>query len=71
MQGIRAKAKDKTKEAPPPYERGKKGDLLIRDLWRQGTDSFHDMHVVNTDAVSYKSKTPDKCLETADHKEKN
>ena len=27
-----------------------KGDLLIRDLWQQGTNSFHYMRVVNTDA---------------------
>ena len=26
-----------------------KGDLLIRDLWQQGTDSVHDMRVMNTD----------------------
>ena len=25
-----------------------KGDLLIRDLWQQGTDIVHDMRVVNT-----------------------
>ena len=28
----------------------KKGDLLIRDLWQSGTDSVHNMHVVNTEA---------------------
>ena len=36
-------------------EGGEKGDLLIRDLWTQGMDSIHDMHVVNIDAVSYHS----------------
>ena len=41
------------------------GGLLIRDLWTQGTDSIHDMCVVNTDTVSYQSKTPEKCLGTA------
>ena len=30
-----------------------KGNLIIKDLWQQGTDSVHDMHVVNTDALSY------------------
>ena len=38
------------------------GDLLIRDLWQQGTDSVHGMSVVNTDALSYVQKTPEKCL---------
>ena len=28
------------------------------------------MHVVNTEAVSYQSKTPEKCLETAERKKK-
>ena len=47
-----------------------KGGLLIRDSWTQGTDSIHDMRVVNTDTASYQYKNPNKCLETAD-KEKN
>ena len=47
-----------------------KGDLLIRDLWTQGTDSIHDMCVVNTDATSYQSKNPEKCLETAKNAKK-
>ena len=40
------------------------------DLWTQGTDSIHDMRVVNTYAVSYQSKTPEKCLETTECKKK-
>ena len=53
-------------------EEGKeKGDLLTRDLWTQGTDIIHDMCVVNTDVVSYQSKTPEKFLETADCEKKN
>ena len=43
-----------------------KGYLLIRDLWTQGTDIIHNVCVMNTDAVSNKSKTPEKCLETAE-----
>ena len=39
------------------------GDLLIRYLYTQGTDSIHNMRVVNTDATSYQSKTPEKFLE--------
>ena len=35
---------------PPPEVMGQKGNLLIRDLWKNGTDSVHDMRVVNTDA---------------------
>ena len=42
-----------------------KGDLLIRDLWQQGTDSVHNMRVVNNDALSYVRKTPEKCLNKA------
>ena len=33
-----------------------KGDILIRELWHQGNDSVHDMHVVNTDTLSYLEK---------------
>ena len=33
-------------------------------------DSIHDMRVMNTDAVSYQSKTLEKCMETA-NREKN
>ena len=36
-----------------------KVDLLIRDLWTQGTDIIYYMRVVNTDATSYQSKTPE------------
>ena len=43
-----------------------KGDLLIRDLWANRTDSVHDMRVVNTDAKSYWERTPEKCLEEAE-----
>ena len=43
-----------------------KGDLLIRDLWQQGTDSVHNMHVVNIDAPTYLEKAPEKCLNKAE-----
>ena len=42
-----------------------KGDLLIRDLCQNGTDSVHDMSVVNTDAKTHAVKTPEKCLQEA------
>ena len=47
-----------------------KGDLLIHELWQNGTDSVHDMLVVNTDAKSHISKTPDKCLQEAERGKK-
>ena len=47
-----------------------KGNLLIRELWTQGTDIIHDTHVGNTDATSYQSKPPEKCLETAEKEKK-
>ena len=52
----KGKASEKFKVAPPPEEGEEKGYLLIRDIWPQGTDSIYNMRVVNTDAVSYKSK---------------
>ena len=45
--------KDKIK-GPPLKDKGDlKGDLLVRDLWIQRTDSIHDMCVMNIDATSY------------------
>ena len=35
-----------------------KVDLLIRDLWLNGTDSVHYMRVMNTDAKPHSAKTP-------------
>ena len=54
------KSKSKGKLAPPKDEGELKGDILIRDLWMQRTDSIHDIRVVNTDVVSHQSKTPEK-----------
>ena len=47
-----------------------KGDLLIRDLWKQVNDSVHDMHVLNTDTLTYLSKAPEKCLHEAEKEKK-
>ena len=66
----KGKSSGKGKEEPPPDEGEEKGDLLIRDIWTQGKDSIHNMHVVNTDTVSYQSKIPDKCLGTAEREKK-
>ena len=49
----------------PPEATEQKGDLLLRDLWQNGTDSVHNMHVVNTDEKSYWENSPKKCLEGA------
>ena len=35
-----------------------KGDLLIHELLKNETDSFHDVCVVNTDAKYHSVKTP-------------
>ena len=47
-----------------------KGDLLLWDLWQNGTDSVHDMPVLNTDAKSYWEKSPEICLEEAEKSKK-
>ena len=52
--------------AQPPEVTEQKGDLLIRDLWQQGTESVHDMHVVNTDAPTHQKKDSEKCLHEAE-----
>ena len=70
MQGGKAKTKGKVKEAPPLDKGWEKWDFLIRYLWTQGKYIIHDMHVMNTDAVSYQPKTPEKCLETSEHNNK-
>ena len=47
-----------------------KGDLLIRDLWKQRTDSVHDIQVVNTDAQTHRTKDPERCLHEAERGKK-
>ena len=54
----------------PPEAKKQKGDLLLRYLWYNGTDSVHNMPVVNIDAKSYWKKSPEKCLEEADKSKK-
>ena len=51
---------------PPSKVTEQKGDLLIRDLWHNMTDSVHNMRVTNTDAKSHSAKTPEKCLQEAE-----
>ena len=54
-----SKAKSSTKKLETIEH---KINLLIRDLWKNGTDSVHNIRVVNTDAKSHSEKTPEKCL---------
>ena len=60
MRGGNAKAK--SKGAPPKGGGDLKGDLLIRELWTQETDSIHNMRVVNTDDVYHQPPNPEKFL---------
>ena len=46
----------------PPLEATEhKSDLLIRDLWQNGTEIFHDMCVVTTYANYHLAQTLEKC----------
>ena len=49
MGGIQV-GKDVTENNSTTYDPGKKEGLIIRDFWKKGTNSIHDMHVGNTDA---------------------
>ena len=40
-------------DGTPPEATEQKGDLLLQDLWQNGTDSVHNMRIVNTDAKCY------------------
>ena len=46
--------RDSTTSGTSPSEAmEQKGDLLIQDLWANGTNSVHGMRVVNTNTKSY------------------
>ena len=49
---------------------GLKGDLLIQDLGKKGTDIINGMCVVNNAAVSNQSKTPETCPDIAEREKK-
>ena len=51
-----ARSKD-TSSTPTLDATEQKGYLLIGDLWQNGTDSVHDMRVVNTDAKYHSANT--------------
>ena len=57
-------------EVQPPKVTEQKDDLLIRDLWKQGKDSVHDMRVVNTDTLTHRTKDPEKCPHEAERGKK-
>ena len=52
--------------APPLEATEQKGDLMICDLWKNGTDSVHNMRVLNTDAKYHSVKTPEKFFQEAE-----
>ena len=56
--------------APLPKSTEQKGDLLIRDLWHNRTDSVHKMRVVDIDAKSHSAKPPEKFLQEAERAKK-
>ena len=63
-----------TSKTTPPKKKleatEQKSNLLIHDLWHNGTESVHDMHVVKTDTKYHSSKTPEKCLQEAERAKK-
>ena len=63
----RTKVQPARSTQPPPKKKPEameqKGNLLICDLWKNGTDSVHNMRVVNTEAKYNLTKTPEKCLQ--------
>ena len=44
--------KKSLKGYPSKDKRDLKGGLIIRDLWAQGTDSIHNMRVMNSETTS-------------------
>ena len=47
-----------------------KVNLMICELWNNGIEIFHDMRVVNTDAKSHSSKTPENCIQEEERTKK-
>ena len=61
----RAGGTNNNAEVQPPEVTEQKGDLLIRDIWQQGTDIVHDMRVMNTDTPMHRTKDPVRCVHKA------
>ena len=47
-----------------------KGNLLIHDLWQNGTKSVYNMPVLNTYVKSHSAKTPEKCRQEVERAKK-
>ena len=62
----RSKATKVTAATPLKEATEQKGDLIIHDLWQNGTDSVYYTFVLNTDVKSHSAKTPEKCLQEAE-----
>ena len=62
----RYKATKTTASTPPLEATEQNRDILICDLWNNGTDSVHDMRVMNRYAKSHLAKTPKKNLQEAE-----
>ena len=60
---VRASGTTNQTGAPPPEVTEQKGILLIHDLCQNGTDIFHDMRVINTDAKSHLANALEKCVQ--------
>ena len=56
--------------ASPKKTNGERGDMLYRNLWEVGTDCITDVRICDTDAASYRTKTPEKVLEEAEEAKK-
>ena len=69
--GASARSNGNSGHTAAPEVTEHKGDLLILDLWQQGTDRVHNMRVVNTDTPTYQKKETDKCLHEAERGNKN
>ena len=59
-------SKGNSEHTAAPEVTEQKGDLIIWYLLQQGTDSVHNMRVVNNDTHTYQRKEPEKCLYEAE-----
>ena len=66
----RTKGTTTTDDTPKLEAMEHKGELLIHELWQNGTVSVHDMRVGNTYAKSHLAKIPEECMQEADRAKK-
>jgi hypothetical protein len=55
----------------PTVDSEDRGGVLIRSIWKKGTDFIFDVRVTYTDATSYRKKDPQKVLHLAERLKKN